>query len=499
MLVVCSKCEKRHEVQKSDDKLEFSCLCGELITPIIASPKVLEERYDDRDKTVCTSCGQQFEKSTYRKNTEISCSCGSLLIVCHGDGDNKKYGRRKTDQTSHIKELQNLIKTSQVIHSNIGDLDNLLLVVANITTEMLDVEGSSVILKDEAADELVFYAVSGDKASKLNNFRLKMGEGVVGKCISTLSSIIVNDTKKDEDFTTKVDDTIKFVTRSLLCVPLMVDGRCIGALEAVNKKRNERFEEQHLMLADAVACQIAIAINNCQLHQEALKREKLAAVGEAVTGIAHCVKNMLNGLQGGMYMVKSELKKAGHDINSSSFEMFSQSIKRLSDLVQDMLTYSKERKPEYEKTNINSLVKSIVDLMQTKAREKKINLRMNAYDNIDDIMIDSKGIYRAVLNLVSNAIDACNEVENAEVNVVTQLDGKEVIISIIDQGCGMDELTLASIFKAFFSTKGSKGTGLGLSVTQKIISENGGRIEVSSILGKGSTFKVLLPTEVNNK
>ncbi|MCK5568523.1 MAG: ATP-binding protein, partial [Spirochaetes bacterium] len=114
-------------------------------------------------------------------------------------------------------------------------------------------------------------------------------------------------------------------------------------------------------------------------------------------------------------------------------------------------------------------------------------------DNIQEIEIDPKGIYRCVLNLVSNAIDAC-EKEGASVTLYTKTsDSNYILIEVEDQGSGMDEETLKSIFQPFFSKKGSKGTGLGLSVTQKIIKEHGGRIEIDSILNEGSKFTIYLP------
>jgi signal transduction histidine kinase len=110
------------------------------------------------------------------------------------------------------------------------------------------------------------------------------------------------------------------------------------------------------------------------------------------------------------------------------------------------------------------------------------------------IVFLSKGIYRSVLNLVSNALDACREKENTTVKVKTWLnDSGEVVIDVLDQGCGMNEETIRSIFQPFFSKKGAKGTGLGLSITKKIVEEHGGRIQVSSSIGEGSTFSIVLP------
>jgi signal transduction histidine kinase len=111
-----------------------------------------------------------------------------------------------------------------------------------------------------------------------------------------------------------------------------------------------------------------------------------------------------------------------------------------------------------------------------------------------EVSIDPKGIHRCLLNLVSNALDACKDRKGAAVNVSTANGNQEeVTIKVADQGCGMDEATLNSIFNPFFSRKESGGTGLGLSVSQKIIQEHNGRIEMDSELGRGTTFSVYLP------
>jgi signal transduction histidine kinase len=241
---------------------------------------------------------------------------------------------------------------------------------------------------------------------------------------------------------------------------------------------------------------IAVAIQNVQLAQKALQAERRAAIGEAVSGVAHCVKNMLNGLHGGLYVARSDMKRAPGDVSSTGFEMLERNLGRLTDLVRDMLSCSKERKPEYEQADINTVVDSVVELMRQKAGENELELVFKPDNSLGEVSIDPKGIYRCLLNLVSNALDACKDRKGAEVNVST-VNGRqeEVAIKVADQGCGMDEATLNSIFNPFFSGKGSAGTGLGLTVTQKIVEEHNGRIEVDSEIGKGTTFIVYLPKQ----
>jgi len=193
------------------------------------------------------------------------------------------------------------------------------------------------------------------------------------------------------------------------------------------------------------------------------------------------------------------LKKLERDSTNKGFEILERNMNRLTDLVQDMLTYSKDREPEYELTDINDLVDSVVELMQNKASEYGVALSFTPAKNVEKITLDPKGIYRSVLNLVSNAIDASQDKKNAAVTVSTSKnDSVEVVIDVVDQGCGMDEETMQSIFQPFYSKKGSKGTGLGLSVTKKIVEEHGGRIQVTSKEGKGSTFTIILPIGKNS-
>ena len=263
-------------------------------------------------------------------------------------------------------------------------------------------------------------------------------------------------------------------------------------MELVNKIGGG-FDEHDLVLGQAVANQIAVAIHNIQLTEAAIKAERLAAIGQAITGVAHCVKNMLNGLTGGLFVLKTNIKQSAADISDQGFDMLERNMKRLSGLVQDMLTYSKDREPEYEVADVNEMAASVVDLMSVKAEERGLQLRYDPGENVGTAEMDSKGIYRCTLNLVSNALDACeDEGTSVEVSTCCADDG-QVVVAIADEGCGMDEETLKSIFQPFFSKKGSKGTGLGLSVTQKIIQEHGGSIQVDSAPGEGSTFRIYLP------
>jgi signal transduction histidine kinase len=168
---------------------------------------------------------------------------------------------------------------------------------------------------------------------------------------------------------------------------------------------------------------------------------------------------------------------------------------RISTLVMDMLTFSKEREPVPEPANLNELVTDAVELMKTRATEASVLLDWLPAPTMPTLMYDPECMHRAVLNIITNAIDACTERENGRVEVSTQYSHAERMarVAVVDNGVGIEKEDLEKIFAVFVSRKGGRGTGLGLPVSQKILEEHGGRIRVESKLGEGSRFTLEFP------
>jgi len=235
-----------------------------------------------------------------------------------------------------------------------------------------------------------------------------------------------------------------------------------------------------------------------RLQEELITSERLAATGQTVAGLAHYIKNILNGLKGGTYVLNVALDKNNTDKIKNGWTMIERNVGRISDLVLDLLAYSKERKPERENCFPNEIVKEIYALMESKARENNIEIERDLDPSIGEIYIDQKAVHRSLLNLISNAIDACifdtTPKKHWQIKVTTAVEENHIIrFEVADNGMGMDEETKEKIFSSLFSTKGERGTGLGLLVTEKIIKENGGKINVASEPGNGTTFTIYLP------
>ncbi len=240
-----------------------------------------------------------------------------------------------------------------------------------------------------------------------------------------------------------------------------------------------------------------------KLEKELVQSERLAAVGQTVSGLAHYVKNILIGLKGGSYVVDVGIAKNDTEKFKAGWTTIKRNIKRVGDLTQDLLTYSKQREPEFEICSPNDIVNEVIELIIDMAGSNGVLVSKEFDTGIGEVMADPQTIHRSLLNLVNNAIDACIEDEDTskkhEVKIRTYVDNNNYFgLEVKDNGCGMDENIQKQLFNPMFSSKGGKGTGLGLLVTGKLIEEHNGVIETETRPGDGSIFRIKFPYEKAN-
>jgi PAS domain S-box-containing protein len=236
-----------------------------------------------------------------------------------------------------------------------------------------------------------------------------------------------------------------------------------------------------------------------RLERELVNSERLAAIGQTVAGMAHCIKNILHGFKGGSYLVDIGIDRNNQEKLKKGWDMIQRNIVRTSDLVLDLLSYSKQREPDYQLCYPNEIAEDVCELLSTLAANYEVEIVKGFSREVAEAWIDPNTAHRCLMNLVSNAIEACMFDEHFQkqhrVTVRTARRKKDGTIrfEIEDNGSGMSAEVQAKLFQSFFSTKGAKGTGLGLLVTQKLVEEHGGRIFVQSELGQGTTFQIELP------
>ncbi len=293
--------------------------------------------------------------------------------------------------------------------------------------------------------------------------------------------------------------------REAMCVPMQGRYHVVGVIYIdtttspqkwlASGGRGARFSDAHLKLMIAIAHQAALAVEDTRYYSAMLQAERLAAIGQTIAMLSHHIKNVLQGISAGSFLIKDGLARQDPEMIRKGWQFVEKNQQRISNLVMDMLTFSKEREPEMQHAHLNQVLGDVVELMQSRAAEMGIQLQWRPDPAMPTLTFDPEGIHRAALNIVTNALDACGDRRDGRVVVSTQYDEPQRIarVHIEDNGPGIPPEKLPKIFSLFVSEKRSRGTGLGLPVSQKILQEHGGRILVDSTVGRGSRFTLELP------
>lgn len=223
-------------------------------------------------------------------------------------------------------------------------------------------------------------------------------------------------------------------------------------------------------------------------HTQMSRAEYLAALGELATGLAHEIRNPLAGISGVIDIV-------GRDLPASSparavVKDVRQEITRINRIVSDLLETARPRTPQIRLSDLNTTVEHAVMLARQQVLSKPIKIELQKAENLREVEHDSDQIHQVLLNLLLNAVQAIDSTGTVRVEILAE--EEEAKVTIKDTGRGISPEHLPNIFRPFYTTKGN-GTGLGLSLARRIVEEHHGRIEVTSIVGRGTNFVVRLP------
>ena len=228
-----------------------------------------------------------------------------------------------------------------------------------------------------------------------------------------------------------------------------------------------------------------------RLHRTQMSRaEHMATLGEMATGLAHEIRNPLAGIAGVIEII-------GRDLPDSSparavVKDVRQEIARINRIVTDLLQTARPHPPKVHKSNLNTTVEHAVMLGRQQGLSKGVEITLHKDPSLPEVEHDSDQIHQVMLNLLLNALQAIDV--NGKIAVAVELRGENAVIEVADNGRGIAPDHLPNIFRPFFTTKGD-GTGLGLSLARRIIEDHQGRIDVTSTVGKGTTFSVVLPLQ----
>ncbi|MBU2630464.1 MAG: GHKL domain-containing protein, partial [Proteobacteria bacterium] len=222
---------------------------------------------------------------------------------------------------------------------------------------------------------------------------------------------------------------------------------------------------------------------------------ELVTLGQSIALLSHDIKNILEGLQGGAYVVEEGLKDKDTKLTFKGWDIVKKNITEITRITQNILYSAKDRKPTLKTAKPVDVARQTGQLFTEKASSMGIQLLMELNPKLPALKIDPVGISRMLGNLIWNSIQSCQkDTEKSKHLVFLRVDfydNYHYLFEVEDNAQGMDKETQKNIFKEFFSSKGDSGTGLGLMVVDRIARNHNGKIEVLTKKGKGSLFRVI--------
>ena len=388
-------------------------------------------------------------------------------------------------KTERLGGYRRLIEIARDLASTL-DLDILLERIVHAAAEVSGSEAASILLYDNLTRQLYFQVATNLDEPTMRGLVVPLEGSIAGWIVINRKAVRITDAHEDERFFGTVDQMTGRPTHSLLGVPLITKNKVVGVLEALNKEKGKFTEGDESMLT-VLGAQAAVAIENARLFQQS----------DLISEFVHELRTPLASLSTATYLLlrpemsREQQEQIIHNIHNETL--------RLNSLASSFLDLARleSGRVQFRKTvfSIADLLYECKDIMSSKADEEKVQVRIEAPDGLPTFDADRDKVKQVVLNLLSNAIKYNRE--NGQVVLRAGASDDETFICVEDTGLGIPEDALAHLFEKFYRVRETEGKAagpaLGLSICKQIVQGHGGRMEVKSKLGSGTSFTVHLP------
>jgi two-component system NtrC family sensor kinase len=402
---------------------------------------------------------------------------------------------------AHARSNLDVMYHAALAASHTMDIDQLLQRIMELIFESVEADRGCVMLVDQETGELT-PAARRDRKRQHANERMEISRTILDYVMTHNEGVQTSNASEDDRWDA-AGSIVRMGVREAICVPMQGRYDVVGVIYIDTfiapgrfvQEPGNRFSEDHLKLMVAMGHQAALAIEDSAYYSAMVQAERLAAIGQTIATLSHHIKNILQGIRGGSYLVEQGLRDSDYDLVSKGWSIVDKNQDKISSLVMDMLSFSKERQPEMVPSDLNEVVRDVVELMEKRASDAGVTLRFQADLQLPNLLYDPDAMHRAILNVVTNAIDACESVADGTIDLRTEYSASDrwARVFVQDNGPGIPPEDIDKIFTIFESRKGNRGTGLGLPVSQKILHEHDGRITVESEPDQGSCFCLELP------
>jgi signal transduction histidine kinase len=408
----------------------------------------------------------------------------------------------------------NMIPNERIIHlerllevvrglTTSPDLDSFLQSIISEASELTSSELASILEYDETADELRFLSVQWFDRDTLRPLGVPLEGSAAGWVFRKGQPLIIQDTRADRRHFKVVDKVTKHETRSLVAVPLMVQGQVIGVLEALNKKDDAHYTEEDLTILETLGALAAQAMQNKALERKVrIARIELAELERLKSDFIAIASHELRTPLGLILGHATFLREQADPESAEQLGIIVRNATKLKEIVESLSDIdnmqSGAARVRSNKVALTRIAEDVLLTFQDEAKARSITLRTEMANSPFFVNADGTKIGIALSNLVKNALQFTNA--NGRVIVKVEEDSGYMKVSVTDDGIGIPARDLPRVFERFFQveehlTRRHGGMGLGLSVAKSMIELHDGRIWVESVEGIGSTFTFLLPTE----
>jgi signal transduction histidine kinase len=410
------------------------------------------------------------------------------------------------DSLAKIKQLTTLYEIGKTLSSTL-DLDELFKKALELLKERWGYALCGVFFLDQQRDELYIKHVIGRDVERVKGMRFRVGlDGIVGWVAKAGELLYVPDVSKDPRYIPGSP-----AGRSEVAIPLKIRDRVIGVLD-IESNEPRGFDEEDLKTLSSFASQMSISIENAQLfsdlkqtlkelklaQDQIVQAEKLRAMGEMASGVAHDFNNVLAVILGNIQLLLYQLDHLSPEEIREGLKIIEHSSKDGAETVRRIQEFTGVRRDkEFITLSLQEIITEVVNITQPRwkgqAQKKGVQVDLTTqFGDIPLIMGSPSELREVLTNIIFNAVDAMPE--GGKLTIVTQPQTEDwVEIRIGDTGIGMTEEVKKRVFDPFFTTKGVTNSGLGMSVSYGIIKRHGGEILIESEPGKGTTFIIHLP------